>query len=182
MKKPIILIFVAAFAFIALSSCTNSETPATPEIILIPFYATSIAGGASHSLALKNDGTLWATGFNWTGQLGTGDNSDRNVFVQVLSGVSEMAGGYEHSIALKDDGTLWATGKNDFGQLGTGDNDNRNEFVHVLSGVNMTACGYDHSIALKDDGTLWATGWNGSGAFGTGDNNDRNIWTQIYEH
>ncbi|MCM2357051.1 MAG: zinc-ribbon domain-containing protein [Geobacteraceae bacterium] len=36
----------------------------------------AIAAGAAHSLALKKDGTLWAWGKNFRGQLGTGDGQD----------------------------------------------------------------------------------------------------------
>ena len=90
-----------------------------------------IASASEQSFALKSDGTLWATGYNEDGRLGTGDNINRNVFVQVLSGVSAIAAGWSHSLALKSDGTLWATGGNNSGQLGTGDNINRNVFVQI---------------------------------------------------
>jgi alpha-tubulin suppressor-like RCC1 family protein len=36
---------------------------------------TALAGGNWHSLALKNDGTGWAWGDNWTVQLGVNINS-----------------------------------------------------------------------------------------------------------
>jgi alpha-tubulin suppressor-like RCC1 family protein len=45
---------------------------------------SSISTGAYHSLTLKNDGTVWSTGSNGSGQLGTGRGlSDRNHFEQV---------------------------------------------------------------------------------------------------
>ena len=75
---------------------------------------TAIAGGGDHSLALKNDGTVWAWGWNGYGQLGNGTNTDSNVPVQVssLTGIIAIAGGYGHSLALKNDGTVWAWGYN----------------------------------------------------------------------
>jgi alpha-tubulin suppressor-like RCC1 family protein len=39
------------------------------------------AGKSLHSLTLKNDGTVWAWGDNWTGQLGNGATSDSNISV-----------------------------------------------------------------------------------------------------
>ncbi|MFI5218321.1 MAG: T9SS type A sorting domain-containing protein [Bacteroidia bacterium] len=43
----------------------------------------AISGGARHSVALKNDGTLWAWGDNSNGQLGDGTYIDRWIPVQV---------------------------------------------------------------------------------------------------
>ena len=37
----------------------------------------AIAAGATHTLALKNDGTVWAWGLNGVGQLGDGSTSER---------------------------------------------------------------------------------------------------------
>ena len=44
------------------------------------------AAGYEHSMVLKADGTVWATGQNDYGQLGDGTTSDKRSFVQVLSG------------------------------------------------------------------------------------------------
>jgi alpha-tubulin suppressor-like RCC1 family protein len=43
-----------------------------------------IAGGDSHTLALKSDGTVWAWGENWYGQLGDGTTALRYNPVQVV--------------------------------------------------------------------------------------------------
>ena len=48
----------------------------------------SVAAGTIYTLAVKTDGTLWAWGYNYEGQLGLGDNgpgTDRNVPTQVTS-------------------------------------------------------------------------------------------------
>jgi len=42
-----------------------------------------MAAGGAHSLYVKTDGTLWATGFNGYGQLGYGATADRRTPVQV---------------------------------------------------------------------------------------------------
>jgi hypothetical protein len=49
----------------------------------------AIAGGGAHSLALKNDCTVWAWGENFEGQLEDGTTDDRSTPAQVnnLSGV-----------------------------------------------------------------------------------------------
>ena len=133
---------------------------------------TAIAGGYSHSLALKKDGTVWAWGNNDYGQLGDGTEIDRATVVQVsgLSGITAIAGGYSHSLALKNDGTVWAWGSNDYGQLGDGSRADKKTAVQVsgLSGITAISGGYYHSLALKNDGTVWAWGNNDNGQLGDG--------------
>jgi alpha-tubulin suppressor-like RCC1 family protein len=57
----------------------------------IPGYVmtgvSSIAAGGVHSFALKTDGTLWAFGRNYWGQLG--DGIDTHVAAQVLINVMQ---------------------------------------------------------------------------------------------
>ena len=133
----------------------------------------AIAGGANHSLALKNDGTVLAWGLNQDGELGDGTNTDSSTPVEVrdpndpfgyLSGVKVLTAGSSHSLALKDDGTIWAWGNNESGQLGDGTNANSTQPVKVakLSGVEAISGGGapSYSLALKDDGTVWAWGDN----------------------
>jgi len=60
------------------------------------------ASGAKHCLALKSDGTVWAWGYNASGQLGNGGATDSNVPIQVpgIRGAIEIAAGGAHSIAI----------------------------------------------------------------------------------
>ena len=70
---------------------------------------------------IKQDGSLWATGYNEYGQLGDGSkiNTARTAFVQVISAdVKAVAAGNSHTILLKTDGSVWTTGTNEYGELG----------------------------------------------------------------
>ena len=131
---------------------------------------TAIAGGAGHSLALKNDGTVRAWGDNQYYQLGDGSVTNRRVPVQVqsLSGVNAIACGENYCRALKTDGTVRAWGRSHSGQLGDNTTTNRAYPVQVqnLTGINAIACGAGHSLAMKADGTVWAGGRNQSGQLG----------------
>jgi len=131
-----------------------------------------IAAGMAHSLALKNDGTVWAWGWNLYGQLGDGTTTDRHnpVHVSGLSGVTAIAAGDYYSLALKTDGTVWAWGHNGYGELGNGTGTDQYTPVQVgtLSGIIAIATGYEHGLALKNDGTIWAWGFNSYGQLGNG--------------
>ena len=48
--------------------------------------AQAITAGAFHSMVMKGDGTVWATGGNLEGQFGDGTTSDQSSFVKILSG------------------------------------------------------------------------------------------------
>lgn len=85
------------------------------------------------SLAVRNDGTVWAWGWNVYGQLGDGTITNRTVPVQVvgLADVCAVVAGSFHSLAVKRDGTLWAWGDNAIGELGDGTTDDRHTPVQV---------------------------------------------------
>ena len=66
---------------------------------------TAIAAGNNFTVALKNDGTVWAWGSNSNGQLGNATTTDSDIPVQVsgtsgLSNVIGVAAGYNHTVAL----------------------------------------------------------------------------------
>jgi alpha-tubulin suppressor-like RCC1 family protein len=139
----------------------------------------AIAAGSSHSLALKEDGTVWAWGYNFDGQLGDGTeaNSTRPVRVGELQGVEAIAAGAFFSLALREDGTVWAWGSNTngqgskvSGQLGDGTITSSDAPVEVgdLGGVEAIAAGGSHGLALKEDGSVWAWGDNFFGELGNG--------------
>lgn len=135
------------------------------------------------TLALKSDGTVWAWGYNATGQLGDGTKTNRKDPVQVkgLTGVKAVAAGCNHSLALKNDGTVWAWGYNGYGQLGNGTTTNSYVPVQVkgLTNVVQIQAGRSHSIALKADGTVWGWGYNGAGHMADGTKIDRPAPIQI---
>ena len=119
----------------------------------------AIAAGEDYSLALKTDGTVFAWGYNWAGQLGDGSNTTRYtpVVVKNQSGVSDITAGYKHSLALKTDGTVRAWGDNSKGQLGDGTISTRSTPVAVsnLGNVKALAAGEFHSLAIvKEARTL----------------------------
>jgi alpha-tubulin suppressor-like RCC1 family protein len=109
---------------------TQIGTGFKPEMAALSASKFSVLGNGAgyyyHSLALQNNGSLWAWGDNTFGQLG--DNNPPTPVptpeaILASSGyafTAISAGDDDHSLAIKDDGTLWAWGSNSCGQLGDG--------------------------------------------------------------
>ena len=132
----------------------------------------AVAAGGYHTVALKNDGTLWSWGYNNCGQLGLSGGSNRNSPVQIGSGTdwSVVAAGYYYTVAIKNNGTLWSWGHNNYGQLGNGTVTDHLTPVQIGSDTDwsVVAAGGDHTVALENNGTLWAWGCNSNGRLGDG--------------
>ena len=143
--------------------------------------AKAVAAGDVHSIMLKRDGSVWAAGRNYNGQVGDGSRTDRNRFVKVISsGATDVAVGGRHSLVRKQDGSVWATGFNQFGQLGDGSRTGRLHYVQsIMSGAKAVAAGTEHSIMLKQDDSVWTTGYNFYGQLGDRSRTDRVVFVQV---
>lgn len=134
------------------------------------FDVQAVAAGGNHSLALKKDGTVWAWGDNFWGELGDGTHTTRDVPARVpdLDHIVAIASGYLHSMALGADGTVWAWGDNHFGQLGDGTTSESRKpvRVHGLSNASAIAAGFFHSAAIDRSGHVWTWGQNTRGQLG----------------
>ncbi|THF73413.1 RCC1 domain-containing protein [Cohnella fermenti] len=144
--------------------------------------AIAVDGGSGHSIALLEDGTVWAWGANDQGQLGDGSKEDRLYPVQVksaneedpLSSIVAVGSGATFSTALTAEGTVWTWGDNAFGQLGDGTSLDRDIPVQVtgdqgagqLTGVTRTSAGGSHVAVMRDDHSIWSWGLNEFGQLG----------------
>jgi alpha-tubulin suppressor-like RCC1 family protein len=158
------------------NSTTDSNVPVAVDQtgVLAGKTVIALAAGSAHSLALCSDGTVAAWGYNFTGQLGNGNNSQSTAPVAVVQGgvlagrlVTAIAAGGSHSLALCSDGRVAAWGYNSWGQLGNNSTTSSNVPVPVtqtgvLAGKTVTAiaAGQYHSLTLSSDGTLAAWGQN----------------------
>ena len=77
----------------------------------------------SVGFAVDGDGNLYAWGQNTTGELGLGDDVERDEPEQVsgIAGVAWVAASAFHTVAVDGDGNVYAWGRNDNGELGMGD-------------------------------------------------------------
>ena len=119
-----------------------------------------------HGLALRSDGTVWAWGFNGSGELGDGTRTSRSTPVQVtgLTGVTQVAASGAFSLALRSDGTVWAWGDNGPGSWATG-----RPAITRSRPPGLT----DSSMATRTNGisavtSVWTWGGNDYGQLGDG--------------
>jgi hypothetical protein len=87
-----------------------------------------IGAGANHSLAITNDGSVWAWGANNYGQIGIGSSVTtcatpmhivKSAGGTLGNGV-QVAGGSCHSVVLDSSGNVWTVGSSAQGQIGDG--------------------------------------------------------------
>ena len=136
--------------------------------------AIDVAAGSGHNMVVANDGSLWAWGANWDGQLGIGDNDPYIYYayapIQVGTDTDwvSVTVGNDHTLAIKADGTLWGWGSNVFGEVGLYDyvayvySSNSNIPIQIGSDSDWSSVTTGDSVtfAIKTDGTLWTFGYN----------------------
>jgi alpha-tubulin suppressor-like RCC1 family protein len=172
-----------SYTVIVTNSVTNL-TSAPAALIVIPALPSggvvSISAGASHTLLVASDGSLWAFGDNNYGELGDGTWLAKNRPVQVATGVAAASAGGSHSLFITSDGILWGMGSDINGQLGDGRGYGvQTSPIQIATGVVAASAGGAHSLFIKSDGTLWAAGSNGYGQLGDGTTIDRAAPVQV---
>ena len=104
---------------------------------------TAVAAGKNHTVGLKKDGTV----------LATGSREDRRCDVDRWTGITAIAAGRRHTVGLKRDGTLIWTGTHD-----------RISDLGRWKDITAIAAGTDFTVGLKKDGTLVVCGTDPNGA------------------
>lgn len=169
-----------------LGNGTTSGNFPTPAQVGTLNTWSKISGGDQHILAIKNDGTLWAWGYNFWGQLGNLSSTNQNTPFQVGTDndwLQAVAGG-NNSFALKTNGKIYAWGHNGYGQMGNGTVSSNPVLVAPTqvgtdSNWAQIAGGSGHCMAIKTDGTLWGWGYNTTGQVGVNTNTNVTVPTQV---
>jgi alpha-tubulin suppressor-like RCC1 family protein len=143
----------------------------------------SVSCGWTHTLALKTDGSLWAWGSNYHGQLGLGYFGGSVLAPERVLPIGvtwdSVSCGDFHTLAIKSDGTLWAWGSNQFGQLGLGNSGfetNKNTPVPVGQQIWNKVCASgiaSFALGVGQNSYLYSWGENAFGMLGQGDLVDR---------
>ncbi|MHB1307241.1 MAG: immunoglobulin domain-containing protein [Limisphaerales bacterium] len=107
--------------------------------------AVAVAFGSEHALALRDDGTVFAWGYNGAGQANVPEG---------LHDIIAVAAGLGHSVALQRNGRIIVWGSQGHGLQ---------EVPTELTDARAIASGPNHILALRADGTVVAWGANSQG-------------------
>lgn len=160
---------------------TEAGIPEKVQIDGVKFV--KVSAGHVHTLALSEDGTVYAWGNNKTGCVGV--ESRGTCAPQVVPGlqgkrVIDISAGMESSAALTEDHEVFTWGADNYGQLGQGQGPryvNKPTKIRTFKNVAIKriACGQYHMLALSMNGDVyaWGQGLQGQTA------NERKVDTNI---
>lgn len=147
----------------------------------------NISSGDNYTLAVKNDGTLWAWGSNNCDKLGPSSTFVSYTNIPKQAGIQndwmKAATAYFHSMVIKNTGGLHGWGCNTQGQVGIG-------IGQVVTTIPFSAQvgndtwmsvsgGYQYTLAVNTNGLLFAWGVNTAGRLGDGTTIQRSTPVQI---
>ena len=142
-----------------LGSGTQSGSRSIPMRIVPTFSWSAIGAGASYTMAVRADGTLWAWGYNNYGQLipfysGSPSISPYPPFqLGTNDNWSTVTCGYDHSAGIRNDGSLWVWGYPYKSTVAS-------PLINIGAAATWktVALGTYKNVILRQDGTLWNFG------------------------
>ena len=167
----------------SLGNGTTTATQTSPVVVSLPtgVTATAIAAAQLSAYALGSNGTVYAWGYGFDGELGNGTNPGAQstpVVVSLPTGVTATAIGATGNTgyAMGSNGTLYAWGDGTDGELGNGTTPSTQTTpvaVSLPTGVRATAIagGEMTAYALGSNGTLYAWGYGSDGELGNNTTN-----------
>lgn len=136
-------------------------------------FGLAILALAMPSVSSAQSGVLVGSGYNESGQLGSGSSSAYLYSPVALSTPAEVvsgSSGYYQTLAVLPNGTVEDWGSNAYGELadGTKTEHRTPELITGFTGVAQVVAGYHHSTALLSNGEVDTWGNNGDGQLGNG--------------
>ena len=130
-------------------------------------------GGFYHVIFLANDGSVYGSGSNNTGEIGQNESVPYVAIphkIENLPPVVSVSCGSNFTVCADAFGDVWTFGSSDYGQLGTGSEYSQCEPTKVpgLPAILSITCGDSFTLCLSDDTTVWGFGANDYGQLGLG--------------
>lgn len=133
-----------------------------------------------HIVAQMEDDTIYTWGSNEYGQLGSGDNANKDTptLVEIdflVKDIFVAGGNYGATYVIAQGGDLYVCGENSNGNLGLSHTNNVNLLSKVTNVANIEKVRtsniyYYATVCIEDaDKNLYVSGYNGYGNLGTGD-------------
>ena len=151
---------------------SENEYVNTPNKVNLPDTIKELITNGISFYAMLEDGSLYAWGYNFSGELGVGDEVNRNrntpAKVNLPSKVKLITTKYDSVYAILEDSSLYAWGNNSNGHLGVGKDDNRIYTPEQVTGIDgvikyinlvQNSSNSDAVVHfLTEDGLLYGTG------------------------
>jgi alpha-tubulin suppressor-like RCC1 family protein len=152
--------------------CETEDSIATKKLVKLPRKMRreikQVSCGNYFTLVLLDDNSVWATGNNFSGQLGIGPVPKTHKFKKIeflLGTIKQIACGGSFSGILTQDHKLFLCGENSHGQLGSGDKTDKVWFDHVPlhEEIDDVTLGENHTIVITKSGNLYGCGYSSYG-------------------
>ena len=127
--------------------------------------------------------SLYSWGYNYYGQLGIGNTSNRSSPVSVAS-TFIRASTYNNALAITSTGALYVWGNNSYNKLGIPGGSSQSiptAFPYPKSFSDMST-GSGHSLGIDIYGGVWGWGNNGSGQLGNNSSSNPSSYVQVSGH
>ncbi|UIJ34001.1 hypothetical protein [Allobranchiibius sp. GilTou73] len=147
-------------------SLDGSKLTSVPRQVVGLTGVTAVAAGYFSGYALRGDGTVWAWGNGFHGELGNGSGNSSSTPTQVtgLTRIVEISAGWDTAYALASDGSVWAWGDGYYGQIpGTTEGSATPVKISGISNVTSIVGGGRSVLALTSDTGVWVWGDNSVG-------------------
>lgn len=152
----------------------------------IKFKEISASKFSNHSLAIDEEGYLWAWGWNDKGQLGNGTTEDSYIPIKIKEDTkfNKIIAADRYSLAIDEEGYLWTWGYNQYGRLGNGTTENSSIPIKIKEDtkfIEISARRLGTSLAIDEKGFLWTWGNGSNGVLGNGTTENSTIPIKIKE-